>query len=206
MVSCPQCTSQRLWKDGLRKTPVGEVQRHLCRECGYRFSEKTIIKPSSYGSTCQICVSHVRKAKNLTRVEPLRERLAGATKQDAATIKGKIIDFLWWAEKQGYAKDTIRGFGSCLRALLQRDADLFDLESVKEALAMEKKWSHNRRRNVINTYTTFLRFNDMKWDKPKCRVERKIPFIPMEKEIDASIAGSNKKLAAFLQLPKETAM
>jgi len=46
----------------------------------------------------------------------------------------------------------------------------------------------------------------MKWEKPRCRVERKIPFIPMEKEIDALIAGSNKKLATFLQVLKETAM
>lgn len=38
------------------------------------------------------------------------------------------------------------------------------------------------------------------------QVEKKIPFIPMEQEIDALIAGSNKKLAAFLQLLKETAI
>ena len=33
---CPQCTSQRLWKDGLRKTAYGDVQRYLCRNCGFR--------------------------------------------------------------------------------------------------------------------------------------------------------------------------
>lgn len=35
-------------------------------------------------------------------------------------------------EKQGYAKETIRGNNGCLRALLARNADLFDPESVKE--------------------------------------------------------------------------
>jgi len=93
-----------------------------------------------------------------------------------------------------------------LRALLHRDANLLYPESVKEALVKEKKWSPNRRRNVINTYTKFLKFNGTEWEKPRCRVEKKIPFIPMEKEIDALIAGSNKKLAAFLQVLKETAM
>ncbi|MCS7095806.1 MAG: tyrosine-type recombinase/integrase [Nitrososphaerota archaeon] len=42
---------------------------------------------------------------------------------------------------------------------------------------------------------------------PKCYVPKKLPsFILMESEIDALIAGSNKTLACFLQLLKETAM
>ena len=122
-------------------------------------------------------------------------------------MKGKIIEFLWWAEKQGLSPETIRGYGSCLRALRSRGANLLDPESVKEVIAKEKRWSPNRRRNVISSYTKFLSFLGLSWDKPKCKVIRKLPsFIPMESEIDALIAGSNKKLAAFLQLLKETAM
>jgi len=41
---CPECTSQRVWKDGLRSTKNGDVQRWLCRSCGYRFSLNTISK------------------------------------------------------------------------------------------------------------------------------------------------------------------
>jgi DNA-directed RNA polymerase subunit RPC12/RpoP len=37
---CPQCSSDRLYKDGLRYLSDGStVQRYLCRNCGYRFSE-----------------------------------------------------------------------------------------------------------------------------------------------------------------------
>jgi integrase len=32
---CPQCSSERTWKDGWR----GSIQRYLCRSCGYRFSQ-----------------------------------------------------------------------------------------------------------------------------------------------------------------------
>jgi len=39
MPTCPQCHSQRVWKDGLRETARGPVQRWICRDCGYRFSE-----------------------------------------------------------------------------------------------------------------------------------------------------------------------
>jgi predicted RNA-binding Zn-ribbon protein involved in translation (DUF1610 family) len=35
---CPECGSQRVWKDGLRYNPFGMIQRYLCRNCGYRFS------------------------------------------------------------------------------------------------------------------------------------------------------------------------
>jgi integrase/ribosomal protein L37AE/L43A len=36
---CPQCGSQRLFKDGLRRLKDGSsIQRWLCRGCGYRFS------------------------------------------------------------------------------------------------------------------------------------------------------------------------
>jgi integrase len=39
---CPDCHSRRNWKDGVRQTLNGEVQRFLCRVCGYRFSESSV--------------------------------------------------------------------------------------------------------------------------------------------------------------------
>ena len=38
--TCPECGSRRNFKDGLRKTQSKEIQRYLCRDCGYRFSER----------------------------------------------------------------------------------------------------------------------------------------------------------------------
>jgi len=40
-IFCPECRSSKMWKDGLRKTWHGLVQRYLCRVCGFRFSETT---------------------------------------------------------------------------------------------------------------------------------------------------------------------
>ena len=37
-VKCPECGSERVWKDGIRYTRLGDVQRYLCRNCSYRFS------------------------------------------------------------------------------------------------------------------------------------------------------------------------
>ncbi len=42
MVKCPECGSQRTWKDGKRYVKGGEIQRYLCRSCGYRFSQPKV--------------------------------------------------------------------------------------------------------------------------------------------------------------------
>jgi len=43
-------------------------------------------------------------------------------------------------------------------------------------------------------------------ERPKFHVTRKLPFIPLEREIDDLTAGCGKKTATFLQLLKETCM
>jgi len=243
IIRCPQCGSEKTWRDGIRYSGFGQVQRYVCRRCGYRFSDpealreiqakvqgiyrggKVSAESKSSGmsehvqriltkplksvldipSTRQICVTKAKGAKNLAAAEN-QTQAAGIAPQQAADIKGKVVAFAWWMEKQGYAKESIRGALGCLRALQARDGNLFDPESIKEALAREKNWSQNRRRNVINAYSLFLKVNGMQWEKPKCQVTQKFPFIPTEQEIDALIDGSGKKTATFLQLLKETAM
>jgi integrase len=123
-----------------------------------------------------------------------------------ADIKGKLVEYSFYMQKQGYAPETTRGNVGALKALLARNADLFNAESVKEVLAREQKWGANRRRNIINAYGLFLKINGLTWEKPRCNVVRKIPFIPTEQEIDELIAGCPTTVATFLQLLKETAM
>jgi len=130
----------------------------------------------------------------------------GVTQQTEQDLKGKLVAFSFFMEKQGYAPETIRTNNGCLKALQKRNADLLNAESVKEALAKEKQWSENRRRNVINAYTLFLKINGLTWEKPRCNVVRAIPFIPTEKEIDELIAGTPTRISTFLLLLKSTAM
>ncbi|MEM1785736.1 MAG: site-specific integrase [Candidatus Bathyarchaeia archaeon] len=207
----------------MRRLASGSTrQRYLCRDCGHRFSQNTqvakvLIAPKPVDNDCRVCApeggvknSAPIKGRKMEDAQSLEKRAAGATgnvQTRQMDIKGKVIEFLWWAEKQGLATETIRGYNSCLRTLMNKGANLLDPESVKEILAKEKHWSANRRRNIINSYTKFLGFLGLSWDKPKCHVDRKLPnFIPLETEIDVLIAGSNKRLACFLQLLKETAM
>jgi integrase len=129
--------------------------------------------------------------------------VAGDGKTD---LKGKIVEYCFKMERQGYAEATIKLNSSCLRILMERGADLSNPESVKETLAYQKNWGQNRRRNLISVYTRFLKFIGLSWEPPRCNVIRKIPFIPTEQEIDDLIAGNPNTVATMLQLLKETAM
>jgi len=158
-------------------------------------------------------VSAVEGTKNLVEVEPLKDGLAGATtstlnlttKSTPPETKAKIIEYSFWLLKQGYAESTIRGRAKLLKIMAKRGANLLDPESVKETIARQK-WSAGRKVNAVDAYTCFLRMLELKWEPPRYRRIRKLPFIPTESEIDQLIAGCGKKTATLLQLLKETGM
>ncbi|MCS7114452.1 MAG: tyrosine-type recombinase/integrase, partial [Candidatus Bathyarchaeota archaeon] len=148
-----------------------------------------------------------RAVQTLATVEKENEKRAAGATTNQSDIQNKIVEFLWWMKRQGYADATIRLFNSALRTLRNRGANLFDPESVKDAVA-KQTWSDSRKANVIKAYDLFAKYCGLAWIKPKLpRPIRKIPsYLPTEAEIDTLIAASPKKLAAFLQLLKETAM
>ncbi|MCS7114261.1 MAG: tyrosine-type recombinase/integrase [Candidatus Bathyarchaeota archaeon] len=232
-VACPECGSQRLYKDGIRYTKTDQVQRYLCRNCGYRFSDpnrqistspnmlngskriqknhtqilKSMDRITSYR---QICAAQPLGAKNLaaaTKESESEKQAAGATEQiaktDPADIKGKILEFAWWMKKQGYADATIEGRVQILKRLVRLGADLWNPESVKDIIA-KQKWAEGRKFNATVAYTTFLQMHSLSWQPPRCRRIKKLPFIPLEAEIDQLIAACSRKISAFLQLLKET--
>jgi len=127
---------------------------------------------------------------------------AGAT-ETSADISSKLVEFAWWMKKQGYAESTIAVRVNALKVLHKRKANLYDPESVKEAIARQK-WSEGRKANAVKAYTTFLKMLGGVWQPPICRDVRRLPFIPLEREIDDLIASCNKHIATFLQLAKET--
>jgi len=58
----------------------------------------------------------------------------------------------------------------------------------------------------VKAYNKFLEINGGTWTRPKVKQTRKLPFIPLERELDQLIGGAYRKLAAFLQLIKETGL
>lgn len=144
------------------------------------------------------------EAKNLAEEETRLEKAAGAAKVDKTTLRGKIVEFLWWMRKEGYAESTIASRGARLRRLVKLNADLIHPESVKEVIATQSNWSESRKEAMVWTYDLWTKWLGIEWKKPIYKALRKIPFIPQEREIDDIIASCNKHVAAFLQVAKET--
>jgi integrase len=125
------------------------------------------------------------------------------TPQQTATIKGKIVEFLWHLEKENRSKRTIRTYNCYLGMLLRAGADLRNPESIKDITAKQESWGENTRRMAIAVYKSFAAFIGITFSPPKYRASQKLPFIPLESEIDALMAASTRRLAAILALLKE---
>jgi len=261
-VKCPSCSSQKIYRDGLRPLATGEtVQRFLCRSCGHRFSEssKKLNVSGKLFATANTRENHhqvritTRKAAfqeasndlpffagedigshNLTTVEKQLntlpysnskyrvcatprgaknlEEIMGKTTTDAGTsqtsqqnIKGKLVEFSFHMKKEGLTEATIATFTCLLKKLEKNGANLLEPESVKEVLANIKA-SPNSKATIKGAYGCFLKFLGKTWKAPKWQYQPKIPFIPLESEIDQLIAGCAKNTAAILQTLKETGM
>ena len=125
----------------------------------------------------------------------------GTLKQ--ADVKGRIIEYAWWLQKEGYSQATIIGRSKLIGVLARRGANLYDPESVKNTIA-KQPWCEGRKANAVDAYSTFLKMAGGKWEPPRYKSIRKIPFIPTETEIDQLIAACSSRIGTFLQLLKET--
>lgn len=141
-------------------------------------------------------------AKNLVKVEPQLEKAgAGATLAD---VKGKIVEYSWYMKKQGYPDSTIISRTELLEVMVKRGADLYDPEQVKGVIAKQETWGEGRKANAVYAYNTFVQMEGLTWIPPRYKREQKLPFIPLERELDAFISASGKIMGTFLQGLKET--
>jgi len=68
------------------------------------------------------------------------------------------------------------------------------------------KCSEGRKERACYDLARFYAWKGIVFEKPRYRKIESLPFIPLESEIDALVAGTGKKTAALLQLLKETGM
>jgi rubredoxin len=119
-LKCPECGLERLFRDGLRWQADGSAaQRWLCRECGYRFSEKRLGKPggkdlksgSALNLNCRVSAPEGGAKNSARTVRVLMEEKADAEKRAAGATAGSILEFLWWMKRQGYSEASIKSRG-----------------------------------------------------------------------------------------------
>ena len=218
MSTCPECSSSKTWKDGLRYVQGTSIQRHLCRSCGYRFSDPSLNvskdpecnqtvhrmalnMPSSLLSNRQICALETERVKNLVRAETETKALRESTQG----FKGEIIDFSWYMQKRELSKHTIEHRCNRLGYLLNKGADLHNPTSI-ETIVATSKWSKANKKTYLDCYKSYCIWKKIEWDKPRIRVPQKEPFLPLEEEVQQLIAGCGKKTGTLLQLLYETAV
>jgi len=197
---CPNCHSKKNWKDGVRQTAIGEVQRFLCRDCGFRFSEKPNIESRMNGD-CQLSAI-LKEAKKLDTATETKT-VAGEKNQTEQNITGKIVEYLWHLRKEGRKPLTIIARRKSLLRLQKHGANLLNPESVKEIIANENV-SQNTKNHYVTSYDGFAQWLNISWKAPNYKFERKIPWLPTEEQLNQLIAGCKPKTATFLQTLKET--
>ena len=134
-------------------------------------------------------------------METRKDGLAGATPD----IQANVIEHLWNLKKQGYRDSTIKLRSRLLAILVKRGANLREPESVKETIA-KLETTDGYKLQLVLAYNSFLPTINLTWEPPRYRQAQKIPFIPLESEIDALIVAMGTKGTILLQILKETGM
>jgi len=158
-------------------------------------------------STRLVCVSE-SEAKNLATVETPKEKAQrGATaKPLEADIKGKIFEVAWHLKKEGYSSSAIHCYPKVLELLARYGANLYDPEDVKAVISRRETWGSASKLLAVTAYTLFAKLNGIYWTPPRYKLDQKLPFIPLESELDTFISAAGKKISAVLQTLKETGM
>ena len=126
----------------------------------------------------------------------------GKTQQE---IEVKIVQYAILLQNKGKTHETIRTYVGSLSTLANKGADLLNPQQVEEIIAKQENWSIRAKRNYTDWYARFVKFLHIEWEKPNYKAPEKVPFIPLESEINQLISGCPRKTSIALQIAKETA-
>jgi integrase len=218
---CPKCGSKKVWRSSKRYTKLGdEIQRWYCCDCGRSFSDpqdlkkahntrlswvesKSLKTPNDIVISRQICVEETKNLAAETQKNRFLRRNETTHLQTSANVPEKVVNYLLWLKKQGYAETTIFNRVKIIK-FLAKNTNLEDPEAIKEFIANRQSWSLGRKEIIVECYSNYLLCIGGTWNPPKYRAIEKLPFIPTEGEIDYLIASCGFKTGTFVWLLKET--
>lgn len=101
---------------------------------------------------------------------------------------------------------TIKRKVKTIKSLLKHGVNLVDPDSFVRFLNV-CSWASGTKDLAVNAYRDYLNMIGLKDIKlPHIRREEKLPFIPLESEIDSLISYARMKTCTFLRLLKDTAV
>ena len=102
---------------------------------------------------------------------------------------------------QGYKDSFLHGLIHVLRHI-NKNAPINNPEAVKTFIA--SKTDDKYKVKLVDCYALYCKYVGLDFVKPRYRRVRKIPFVPLEKDVDALIGGLTRKHATFCRTIKET--
>ncbi|MEM3770308.1 MAG: tyrosine-type recombinase/integrase, partial [Candidatus Bathyarchaeia archaeon] len=97
---------------------------------------------------------------------------------------------------------TLDGFGRILKHLA-RHVNLNNPEQVLGFIA-SKNVSEARKEVLVNCYARYCKWKGLPFIKPNYRRVKKLPYVPLENEVDMLVSALPKRLSVFCQFIKET--
>ena len=88
--------------------------------------------------------------------------------------------------------------------MAKNNVNLQSPDEVMLFVARRKEWSKGHKQLAIYAYNEYTKMKGIQWAPPFYRNEPSIPFVPTEKEIEALISGTTKKISTTLQALRET--
>ena len=168
----------------------------MCRDCGLRFSNNPY-KPCQTKRNYQLCV--IKKAKKLDSATE-NKTVAGKRKTplEQQTLKGKLLQFEFWLNKQGYDGKGSKNRTYLMKRLSNLGATLDDPETVKKVLA-EQHWNEGYKMLIVYAYESFMKMERLCWERPRYKQQEAYPFIPTNEELIQLISVLGNKLGTFCQ-------
>jgi integrase/recombinase XerD len=182
----------------LRETNFGSVQRLKCRECGFRFSEKSY-KEISTTEGRQLCAL-LEEAKKLDTATEIKT-VAG---EESQAIKGNITVYMAKATQKGLSEITIEKNVESLN-WIAKQADLTNPVKVWHKIGSQETWKSGTKQRTASAYKSYAKImkiaipEDLDFNK-WVLLDRLPKYIPTENEITQLISGCNQQTATMLQL------
>ena len=114
----------------------------------------------------------------------------------------KIVNTLIKLKGSGLAESTLRRVSYEL-SRMAKHCDLDNTDDVKSYIA-DMKGANSYRDVFVKTYSYYVRLNDLVWERPQFRSERRLPRIPTKEALMNVISASSKKYAVIFKILMET--
>ena len=109
-----------------------------------------------------------------------------------------ILEYAFYLRKNGYRDSTIERHVRLLKRL-SKSSKLDSPEEIKAALS-----TNSTKKLACDILADNYRYRQTLFNKPRYERIEKLPFIPLENEIDLLIGGCSPKTSTVLQTLKET--